>query len=405
MLGIKHVWQNRSLLQKSLDFSEVDYKIASMQRRIFQNILNDLDEKIILLSGPRQVGKTTLAQSLDADQTYLNYDVIEHRKIISAGTWAKDTRFVILDELHKMANWKQFLKGLYDLQKAGKANKQKILVTGSARLDISRKMGDSLAGRHFSYTLNPLTIKELMHATPNPMHDLLEFSGYPEPFFRKDKRFYRRWQMSHLDIILRQDLIDLEQVRNITKIELLVELLRDRVGSPCSYSSLAEDLQVSPATVKNWLTLLERLYVVFKITPYQKNIARSLLKTPKFYFYDLGRVVDPGARFENLVALSLKSEIDLLRDTEGRRCQLHYLRDRDGHEIDFLIVEEKAALLAIEAKTSDPQPDRSFRAFFGPGRLACKNVVQLVAAAIERREYNFGLKVEPAEKWLKTIVV
>lgn len=377
-----------------------------MQRRIFERLSADLEEKIVLLSGPRQVGKTTLAQSIAEDCTYLNYDVAEHRKIIATQSWIRGTPLLILDELHKMPNWKRFLKGLYDLQKAGSAKRQKIIVTGSARLDVARKMGDSLAGRHLSYTLNPLTVSELAQETPTPLHALLQFSGFPEPLFKAQKRFYARWQMSHLDIILRQDLLDLEQVRSIAQIELLAQLLQDRIGSPFSYSSLAEDLQTSPATVKKWLTILERLYVVFKITPYQTNVARSLLKTPKYYFYDIGRVPEQGgARFENLVALSLKSEIDYLRDTEGRRCELHYLRDRDGHEIDFIVVEEKKALLALETKRTDAKPDRSFRRFFGEGRLKCERAVQLVASDIEPREYSFGLRIEPAEAWLKSLAL
>lgn len=373
-----------------------------MERLLSEYIRRDLDQKIVLLSGPRQVGKTTLALSLSAEATYLNYDVIEHRKIISQASWSRQTELLILDELHKMPNWKRFLKGIYDLQLAAKAPKQKILVTGSARLDIVRKMGDSLAGRHFSYTLNPLSIRELAQIEADPLQTLLNYSGFPEPCIKKDKRFYRRWQTSHIDVILRQDLIDLEQVRNITQIELLVELLRDRVGSPCSYTSLAEELQTSPATIKNWISLLERLYVIFKVIPYHRNVARSLLKTPKYYFYDLGRVPDSGgARFENLVALCLLSEVDFARDIEGRRCGIFYLRDRDGHEIDFLIAEDKLPVLILEAKLSDVQPDRSFKALLGSGRIKCNNVIQLVADSIEPREYPFGLRIESAEQWLK----
>jgi uncharacterized protein len=350
-----------------------------MQRRILSYIINDLQEKIVLLAGPRQVGKTTLATSISNNATYLNYDLLEHRRIITQMSWPKDTDLLILDELHKMPNWKRFLKGIYDVNKHSSSKKngnnlQKIIVTGSARLDIAKSMGDSLAGRHFSYTLNPLTLQELVSSGDNSHYSkLLEFSGFPEPYFKENQSFYRKWQSSHLDLILRQDLIDLEQVRNITQIELLVELLRTRIASPCSYSSLAEDLQTSPATVKNWLKILEHLYVIFRITPYHKNVARSLLKTPKFYFYDVGRVQkEGGARFENLVALALKSEIDFQRDTQGRKLNMHYLRDRNGNEIDFLITEDEQPLLAVEAKTDEDKPDKSFKTFFDNKKLHCK---------------------------------
>lgn len=372
-----------------------------MDRRIKNSIIKDLSSKIVLLSGPRQVGKTTLAQSISKDSTYLNYDIVEHRKIIIEQSWAKNTELVILDELHKMKNWKNFLKGIYDSQNNSNAPKQKTIVTGSARLDIAKKMGDSLAGRHFSYTLNPLVLKELSEQAKSPFQTLMERGGFPEPFLNSDENFYKRWQTSHLDIIIRQDLIDLEQVNNISKIELLVELLRYKVGSPCSYSSLAEDLQVSPITVKKWLVILENLFIIFSVTPYHKNVARSILKTPKYYFYDLGRVPEnDGARFENLVALHLKSEIDFLKDTTGRKIDLNYLRNRNGNEIDFLINEEKDLLLAIEAKYSDTNPDKSFKVFFGANKLNSKNYVQVIAKDCMPKEYDSGLKIESAENWL-----
>jgi uncharacterized protein len=376
-----------------------------MKRLITSGILTDLDSKIVLLSGPRQVGKTTLAQSLCPEYTYLNYDIPEHRKIISRKSWVKDAPLLILDELHKMPKWKSFLKGVFDLDKSKKGTEQKIIVTGSSRLDISRKMGDSLAGRHFMYRLNPLTPKELHFAGEDiSLQEILKYSGFPEPLLKKDLTFYKRWQGAHLDIILRQDLLDLEQVRNISQIELLVELLKDRVGSPCSYSSLAEDLQVSPATVKKWLTILENLYVVFRITPFHGNIGRSLLKAPKYYFYDIGRVPDSGgARFENLVALCIKSEVEYLKDTAGRKLELFYLRNKDKYEIDFLVRENKSNILMLEAKVSETTPDSSFRVFTKNEQFSCGTRVQLVQADTERQETQSGIKIESANEWLKRI--
>ena len=371
-------------------------------RNISQFVKSDLKDKIVLLSGPRQVGKTTLAQSLSSNYSYLNYDVAEHRPLIMKMRWPKDVDLVILDELHKMKDWKRWLKGIYDINKASSAASPAIIVTGSARLDIARKMGDSLAGRHFSYRLNPLTLKELAGELPASLERLIKFGGFPEPFLKGRPDFYRRWQTSHLDMILRQDLLDLEQIRKISQIETLVELLRHKVGTPCSYTSLSEDLQVDHTTVKRWLTALENLFVIFKVLPHHRNVARAILRTPKYYFYDLGRVPDnAGARFENLVALALISEIDFIRDTQGRKLELSYLRNKQGQEIDFLVSEERNYLLALESKWSDEHPDSSFKAFFGRGKLSASHYVQLVGEASTRKEYDFGLMIEPAGAWLE----
>ncbi len=378
---------------------------SRMKRRITQFIKKDLERKIVLLSGPRQAGKTTLAKSLSDNYAYLNYDFAEDRISISKMLWPKDVEIVILDELHKMPNWKRWLKGVYDVLAPSK-NSPSIIVTGSARLDTAKKMGDSLAGRHFNYRLNPLCMKELDENVHNPLLSLMKFSGFPEPFIERDLDFYKKWQISHLDIILRQDLLDLEQVTKINQIETLVELLRHKVGSPCSYTSLAEDLQVAHTTVKRWLTILENLFIIFKVSPYHRNVVRALSKMPKYYFYDIGRVPDQkGARFENLVALNLASEIDFLRDTKGRKLSLNYLRDKDGHEIDFVIVEEGNLHMAVESKWSETSPDSSFRSFFEDGKLKARKYIQIVAEATATKEFDFGLRIEPAEKWLKSFIL
>ena len=295
---------------------------------------------------------------------------------------------------------------IYDLDQTGKNSKTKIIVTGSARLDIVRKMGDSLAGRHFNYRLNPFTLKELAQQKEQQISltDLMTYGGFPEPFLEKDLNFYRKWQASHIDLILRQDLLDLEQVKIISKLETLVELLRHRVGSPCSYSSLATDLQVSYNTVKRWLSILENLFVIFRITPYSRNIARAILKTPKFYFYDIGKLPnDNGKRFENLTALALQSEIDFIKDTTGRKLQLHYLRNKDDNEIDFIVNEDEQILLALEAKWSEEKPEKSFKKFFENQKNRAAKYVQLVGTCETRREYDSGLLIEPAQHWLCNI--
>ncbi len=222
----------------------------------------------MLLSGPRQVGKTTISRALFEKAQYLSYDLSEHAQILLKKEWSRDVDLVIFDEIHKMNRWKAWIKGIFDVEGV----RPRLMITGSARLETFTNVGDSLAGRFFAYRLHPLDLKELMQADPSQepralLDRLLQFSGFPEPFLENDIKFYRRWEKAHLDVILREDFLGLMSITDITKLRVLIELLRDRVSSPCSYSSLAEDLQVSYKTVKHWLELLERLYIVFRAPP------------------------------------------------------------------------------------------------------------------------------------------
>ncbi len=371
-----------------------------MKRYLEKYILEDLSAKIILLTGPRQTGKTTLSKMLVSNYDYFNFDNPEHRLSLLDRSWDRSKELVIFDELHKLKNWKSWLKGIYDTEGIPPS----ILVTGSAKLDTYKKMGDSLAGRFFQFRLHPLDLKEIKRRL-NPdnlsasLDLLLETSNFPEPFLHGTTRFYNRWQKSHLDIIIRQDLLDLENIQQISSIETLIQLLRKRVGSPISYSSLAGDLQCSDKTVKRWLTILENMYVIFRVSPFHKNVARSILKAPKFYFYDTGQVLgDEGIKLENLVAGALLKEIHFLEDCLGERCELHFLRTKDGREIDFFVTRDGSPLLMLEVKWSDGKPSRNFHPFssFFPNT---RNV-QLVKELDREKTYPDGTEVRSACNWL-----
>ena len=325
-----------------------------MERYLENYIKKDLDEKIILLSGPRQVGKTTLSKQLTPLYTYLNFDSTSDRKIIHAEEWTRDVDMVIFDEVHKMKKWKSWIKGIYDVE----GNSPSILVTGSARLDTYKKGGESLAGRFFSYRLHPLTVKEiclyLKEDSKTALEQIFEFGGFPEPYLKKSRQFAKRWRRTHTDTIIREDLLDLERVRDIKSIEILIDLLRARVGSTTSFASLSNDLQVSIHTVKHWLQILENMYVIFPVRPYHKNIARSLLKETKYYLYDTGAVDgNLGARLENTVACALLRELHFIEDTTGSTVALHYLRDKEKNEVDFLPVIDNEPSMMLEVKLSD----------------------------------------------------
>ncbi len=367
-----------------------------MERTKKTPIRNDLDSRIVLLSGPRQVGKTTLSRQIIEKFEYFNHDLADHRIAIKERSWDRQTDLVILDELHKMRNWKSWLKGVYDVE----GPRPRLLVTGSARLDIARKVGDSLAGRFFSHRLHPLDLKELHdHAPPvESFQTLMRVGGFPEPFLNGNDLFYNRWRRSHIDIILRQDLIDLEIVGNIQAIETLVELLKARVGSSVSMSSLARDLECDSKTIKRWITLLENLYVIFKVTPYHRNIARSLLKEPKLYFYDIGLVPNRASRLENLVACALKKELDRLDDESGKKTRLCYLRTKDKREIDFAVVMDGQVSTLIEVKTSDDTPTKDFEHF--SKFLPDTRKIQLVSNLDREKTYPNGTEVRGMIPWL-----
>ncbi len=374
-----------------------------MKRHLCSAIKEDLQEKIVILSGPRQVGKTTLSRELYQKHAYLNFDNKDHRLSLINRDWKREgVELVVFDEIHKMPKWKSWLKGIYDVEGV----RPRIIVTGSARLDTFKKAGDSLAGRFFSYRLLPLTLKELkqLGEDSTTIKQLTTISGFPEPYLKGSERFYKRWRRSHLDIILRQDLVDLENVRDLSKIETLIELLRTRVGSTVSYSSLATDLECSHETVKKWLQHLENLFIIFTVSPWHKNIARSLLKESKYYFYDTAAVLgDDGARLENFVALSLLRELYLLEDLEGEECSLHFLRTKDGAEIDFGIAINKKIKWLIEVKLQDSNPSPAFKFFLKYFERDKPQTVQLVGILNAERDLPEGLKIRAATSWLRDI--
>lgn len=378
--------------------------------RSIQNPIHlDLRRKMILLTGPRQVGKTTLAKQLGEQfksPVLLNYDVAEHVSVIESRSWLPSCDYLVLDELHKLRQWKAYLKGVVDSKPSGQA----LLVTGSARLDTFRQAGESLAGRYFQYHLLPFSVKEWVDtqgARPEEALDhLMRFSGFPEPCIAGRDADRLRWQNQYYSDLLREDILEFGRIHELRAMRLLLEMLRTRTGSPLSYQSLARDLDVSPKTVQKYVDVLVALHIVFLVTPYHRSIARALSKAPKLYFYDWAYVKgDSGAIFENLIAVSLLKHHHFLADTMGQQQSLHFVQTTSGKEIDFVLANHEGELVcAIEVKWADSKPTYALREILKlhPDSKAVQLVYQL-STAYRPDPANSRLEVHPAAQWLNQL--
>lgn len=363
-------------------------------------ILRDLEKKIVLLVGPRQAGKTWLAKEVAThfrSSVYLNYDQILDRKIIEAQSWLPTTELLILDELHKMPDWKNYLKGVYDTKPAT----MRLLVTGSARLDVYDQLGDSLAGRYFRHRLLPLSLAELTQSGhPVDLERLLVRGGFPEPYLETDEIEASRWRLQYTNSILSTDIFEFDHVQNIKAMQLIFNLLRTRVGSPVSYQSLAEDAAISPTTVKKYIQILEALFIVFRVVPYAKNIARSLLKEPKLYFFDTGLVQGgEGATLENLVAVSLLKHAYAKTDYHAQEYALQYLRTKEGIEVDFALVLHDKVEQIIEVKLSDAALSKSLISFHEKYNYPAIQLVKTLRHEVQQGD----VKVLRAENFLTNL--
>ena len=358
-------------------------------RYISSHILDDLRKKMVFVGGPRQVGKTTLAKAILSKNfpagIYLNWDYDEDRQDILQKRWSDENDLLIFDELHKFPRWKSWIKGLYDVSH----EIHSFLITGSARLDVYRRGGDSLMGRYHYWRLHPFTLDEIPNgfSSKDAFNRLMTVGGFPEPFLDGDEREARRWRRERFDRVIREDVRDLESVRNIQLLSMFLDLLRHRVGGLVRLSNIASDIQISPKTAKSWLEVLERMYLVFSVRPYTKSLPRAVLKPPKVYFFDNGDVLgDEGVRFENLVATSLLKRIHFLEDRDGYCYELRYIRDKEGREVDFAVLKDGHLEELIEAKYSDDSISRHLQYY--AERLKPEKATQIVAKL--RRPYDKG---------------
>jgi predicted AAA+ superfamily ATPase len=397
--------------------------------KIWQELASD--KSMIFLVGPRQAGKTTLARIISgsfANNLYFNWDIAEHRTnfmqnpLFFTAVERQDASIplIILDEIHKYRDWKNYLKGVYDQFH----DKYHFLISGSGRLDLYQKGGDSLAGRYFLFHLWPFTVSELGkrsreigHFLNDPMQivmehadelkeiwsGLTELSGFPEPYLSGRMTTYRRWSNIYSQQLIREDIRDLTGVKSVVDMETLYLLLPSKAGSPISASSLARDLKVSYNSVQSWLSVFERFFLTFSIGPWTSRIARAIQKERKVYLWDAPRIKEPAARFENMVALELYRAVTAWNDMGRGTFSLHFIRNKEQQEVDFLIANDGAPLVLVEAKLSDTEPSPALKKFQG---VLKKPAVQLIEESKGYRMIPNGdqrILIAPAYQWLSSL--
>ncbi|HET7293358.1 MAG TPA: AAA family ATPase [Vicinamibacteria bacterium] len=372
--------------------------MAVRPRYLAAQLRRDLVRKMVFVAGPRQVGKTTLALGLPrAHPAYLNWDIAEHRERILKAELPPG-RLWIFDEIHKYRRWRNFLKGVYD----GRPRSQRILVTGSGRLDLYRFGGDSLQGRYHLLRLHPFSAAELGIETEEELLELLRLGGFPEPCLSGSEVEARRWSREYRTLLVREEVASLERIQDLGHLELLMLRLPALVGSPLSINALREGLQVSHKAVSGWLAALERLYAIVRIAPFGAPRIRAVKKEQKHYHLDWSIVPGEPARFENLMAGHLLKWVHFEQDAHGRDLELRYFRDVDGREVDFVVVEGRLPRLLVEAKWADAEPDRGLR--YLRARFPQAEAWQVSAVGVKDYQTPDGIRVAPALRLLRNLV-
>jgi predicted AAA+ superfamily ATPase len=342
--------------------------------RLYNAVLRDhlqRHRQMALVSGPRQVGKTTACRSV-AD-AYLNWDNADDRRLLLSGPTKVAGKLqlerlraqptvAVLDELHKHAKWKSLLKGFFDTY----GDRVRLIVTGSSRLDVFRRGGDSLMGRYLLYRMHPWTVGESLRTdlpareiqppaevTTADWDALWEHGGFPEPFLRRDTRFTRRWRSLRQEQLSREDLREVTQVQDLGTMETLMQILAERSAQQLVYSNLSQEIGVAVDTVKRWIDLLGRLHYGFLVRPWFVNVSKALRKEPKWFLRDWSGLADEGARAETFVACHLLKAVEGWTDLGFGDFELRYLRDKQKREVDFLVVRDRKPWFLVEAKMSD----------------------------------------------------
>lgn len=363
-----------------------------MERTLYSQIWEELsgEKPMIFLAGPRQAGKTTFARMVSStfsNSVYFNWDLVTNKRLlIETPTFFENINrkddtppLIVFDEIHKYKKWKNYLKGMYDEF----SDRYKFLVLGSGRLNVFQKGGDSLAGRYFLFTLWPFTLAELGsrrrtfttfinkpldvdRAETSAGHiweHLSRVGGFPEPYLSGKETFYRKWSASYGQQLIREDIRNMTAIKDVDSVEILFSLLPSKIGSPLSMASLSRDIQVSFHSIRDWLDIFESFFLVFRIPPWGKKISRAITKEKKLYLYDYAHIPHEPGKFENMVALELWRAVSNWNDLGLGDFGLHYVRNKEQEEVDFLITNNHDPFLLVETKLSDDTPSKSLLKF------------------------------------------
>jgi len=376
--------------------------MAVIHERYLKNpVAKDLKDRMVFIGGPRQVGKTIFALTFLSEPTekhpaYLNWDNIATRSSLLKGELPAKEKCIVLDEIHKFTRWRNLVKGFYDTNKSEKS----FIITGSARMDYYSRGGDSLQGRYHYYRLHPFSLTELnKKPSEEDLRRLLKFGGFPEPCLKGEEKFWRRWQRERTHRVIYEDIRDLENVKDISLLELLAAELPNRVGAPLSVKNLKELFQVSHETIERWLKIFERMYYCFRIPPYGPPKVRAVKKEQKLYLWDWSIVPEPGPRFENFIASHLLKYCHFREDTEGYRMDFRFLRDTDKREVDFVVLENGKPLFAVECKAGEKNVNPSLYYFME--RTKIPKFYQLHEG--NRDFEKNGVRVLPAQTFCKEL--
>ncbi len=428
------------MVEKILTILQGTVNMVSMNRMRY--LLSDLTElcfesgKMAFISGPRQVGKTTFTKAMLAERgvgNYYNWDETKFRRLWSKDpaqvipkTSSENKPLIILGEIHKAKSWKRSVKGIYDTLQSP----CDIIVTGSAKLNIYRRSSDSLLGRYHNFRLHPFSLRELGASFSEPfihpdnLLDLLfedgqshlmgsqeilsqldRFGGFPEPLISQSVRTLNLWQRSRIERLIREDLRDLSRLLELSQVEMLASLLPERVASPLSINSLAEDLEVAFNTVKHWIKYLKELFYCYEIKPFSNSLPRSIKKEGKLYLWDWSEVENEGARFENMTASHLLKYVHYLSDTGYGTYDLKYIRNKEKKEIDFLVMKNNKPWFPIEVKLNDDKPSPNWKAFMK--HLKCDRAVQITSKENVFKVYkqdDWQLLIVSANKFFSYLV-
>lgn len=361
---------------------------------------NLIGRHMVFLAGPRQVGKTRLAKNWlekkGCSSLYFNWDDVSTRK-----GYATNNRFfesparslgirdpwIVFDEIHKRNRWRDILKGVYDVFQ----DEFRFLITGSARLDIFRRSGDSLVGRYSLFHMMPFNIGEIANlrqgvsflseksiqkllktfeeqvsnkisaSVEDAYQNLWRYGPFPEPFLKQNERFSRKWHQDYLSLVIHEELKDITKIVELDKVENLLFLMPSRIMAPLSMANLAGELEVAHTTVKVWLEQLKRLYLLFPVAPWAKKVSRGLRREKKWYFLDWYYVPEEPGKLENMVATYLYRVCLTLTDMGLGNYQLYYLRTLDKQEIDFIVEADRKPILAVEVKLNDTQLSKTLQ--------------------------------------------